>query len=219
MRINFQKIPDFQYFNMKAISSHKVMSFYKSHMDEPNYPKALAKGNIVHGYILESSEQYQVIKETAIETMISKTNLNPNQARLIADQTEMTAEILRARTVDLITGSLTEVVGQIEWRGKLIKGKFDAINLDTRVVVDVKTTSDIKNFQDSIKLYNYDIQAAFYLNLAHQLTGEEYKDFYWAIVDTNKRKVGVVRCPDELIIEGMQKIDGFFTATAFMKDF
>ena len=204
--INFAKLSDHQYFSLPAISSHKVMSAYATKTFYGNSITPLIEGSVVHGYALEDIGTYGVIKEVQLEKLI-KSGVNEDKAKAVVESAEKIGIIVRQTFADILAGCLTEVVVSIEEDGLDLKGKFDAVHLGKNYVVDVKTTSNLNTFDESIEAFNYDIQAAFYLRLASVATGREFKDFYWAIVDKRSLKTKLVRCSDDALAGGKSKIE------------
>ena len=68
---------------------------------------------------------------------------------------------------DLIQGSQCEYEqpGIIDLFDNKWKGKADIVNHEEKLVIDLKTTSDIDKFQWSASKYNYDSQAYIYSKL------------------------------------------------------
>jgi len=213
--INFAKLSDHQYFSLDAISSHKVMSAYSTKTWANDSIAPLVEGSVVHGYALEDFGTFEVIKETQVEKLI-KSGMSEKGSRGIVDRAEKIGKLAKSAFKDILEGCLTEVVVSIEQNEQILKGKFDAVNLSKDYVVDVKTTSSLANFGDSIEMFNYDIQAAFYLNLASRATGRLFKDFYWAIIDKRTMQTDLVRCSDEAIEGGRGKIATYLNGQRMM---
>lgn len=62
------------------------------------------------------------------------------------------------------------------------KARLDAFDPDKNFILDVKTTSSLKDFTDSIVKYNYHAQAAFYCK-AFEMRYKKTPIFYWLAVD------------------------------------
>ena len=216
VRISFAKLSDHQYFSMEAISSHKVMSAYATKTFYGNSIRPLVEGTVVHGYALEDVGTYEVIKETQMEKLI-KSGVTEDSARSIIQGAQKIGVVVKSAFTDILRDCLTEVVVAIEQDGALLKGKFDAVHLGKDYVVDVKTTSNINTFSDSIEAFNYDIQAAFYLNLASVASGRPFKDFYWAVVDKKSMKTQLVKCSDEALAGGASKISQYLHGQKMMR--
>jgi hypothetical protein len=69
------------------------------------------------------------------------------------------------------------------------------------VVVDLKTTSDINNFSESALRFNYDIQAALYMELFDAF------DFKYVVVDKRTKEVKFFTFNNDFIEEGVEKLN------------
>jgi len=69
------------------------------------------------------------------------------------------------------------------------------------VVCDIKTTSDISTFEQAALLYNYDLQAALYLELFDSF------EFKYAVVDKRSKEVGFFEFSDDFIRGGYEKLN------------
>ena len=58
-----------------------------------------------------------------------------------------------------------EVPGITELYGQMWKGKADIVNHSEKLIIDLKTTSDLDKFKWNAKKYNYDSQAYIYSKL------------------------------------------------------
>ena len=87
--------------------------------------------------------------------------------------------------------------GMIE--GELWKGKADVVNHDEKLVVDLKTTSDINKFHLSARRYNYNSQAYIY----KQFFGY---DFVFAVIDKKTNMLGVYDCSENFYQAGKEKV-------------
>lgn len=78
------------------------------------------------------------------------------------------------------------------------KSKADVVNHDDRLVVDLKTTSDINNFKYSARKYNYDSQAWLYR--------EQFGyDMVFIAIDKTTHVIGIYDCSDDFYERGRQK--------------
>jgi len=83
-------------------------------------------------------------------------------------------------------------------KGVLWKGKADIINHSSRVIVDLKTTSNIDNFSYAARTYNYDSQAYIY----KELFGYEMKFF---VIEKGTLRSKIVEVSDETLQRGRDK--------------
>lgn len=61
------------------------------------------------------------------------------------------------------------------------KCRFDAINLEKKVILDLKTCQDISKFKNQVDWYGYAMQAAFYMDCAKALTGNDFTFQFLAV--------------------------------------
>jgi hypothetical protein len=92
-----------------------------------------------------------------------------------------------------------EEPGLKEINGMWFKGKADILNHDDKLIVDLKTTSNIQNFRSSAYKYGYDSQAYIY----REMFG--YNMLYIA-VDKNTHQLGIFECSDEFYASGEAKV-------------
>jgi len=81
------------------------------------------------------------------------------------------------------------------------RGKADV--LATNRIVDLKTTTNIKDFSWSANKYGYDVQCYLYCNLFNK----EYKDFYFLVLDKGSLDIGIFNCSEEFYYRGEQKVE------------
>ena len=93
-----------------------------------------------------------------------------------------------------------EVPGVSQLGGNWWKGKADIVNHDEKLVIDLKTTSDLDKFQWSAKKYNYDSQAFVYKNLFGY-------DMIFIAIDKNTGQIGIFDCSDEFLSSGFNKVE------------
>jgi hypothetical protein len=202
-----QKIDDETYFATKALSSHHVMSFFFPQSYPKQNPKFFQEGTYVHAWSLEDAETAQAITDKRCPDLDER-----DKAKCDAMIHRLAADVDCAAMLARGDGVYTEsagYVGHYNSKGKYwpIKGKFDLVNANERFVLDVKTTSSLKSFDDSILKFAYQIQAAFYLRLASKVFKAPFKDFYWAVVDKKTLATKLIRCDDEYIKDGNHYID------------
>lgn len=93
-----------------------------------------------------------------------------------------------------------EVPGIAEIGGVMWKGKADILNHSEKLIVDLKTTSNILEFRNSARKYNYDSQAYIY----KQLFGY---DLVFIAIDKNTHQIGIYDCSTEFLNRGKDKVD------------
>ena len=119
------------------------------------------------------------------------------------DQIELMTDKLLSNNIckGLIRDSNTEYespeIKKIE--GEMWKGKADIINHNEKLVIDLKTTSDIQKFKYSASKFNYDSQAYIY----SKLFGYE---MVFIVIDKNTHQLGIFDCSDEFYEKGKDKV-------------
>jgi len=119
------------------------------------------------------------------------------------DKTELLIDTMKKNKVcmDLINGINVEYeqpeIKEIE--GLWWKGKADIVNHDERLVIDLKTTSDISKFRSSAFRYNYDSQAYIYRRLFGY-------DLLFIAIDKNTHQIGLFDCSDAFYESGLDKV-------------
>ncbi len=93
-----------------------------------------------------------------------------------------------------------EVPGIAEINGVMWKGKADILNHSEKLIIDLKTTSNILDFKYSAKKYNYDSQAYIY----KQIFGY---DLVFVAIDKNTHQIGIYDCSPEFLSRGKDKVD------------
>ena len=104
------------------------------------------------------------------------------------------------------------LIGQKWIFGNTWKGKADIINHDEKLIVDLKTTSNINKFKSSAYRYNYDSQAYIY----SKLFGYE---FCFIVIDKNTLQIGIFDCSPDFYRTGADKVQqASATYDLFYKD-
>jgi len=168
---------------------------------------AFLVGGYFHTAILEPNKlkKYRVIPSTTRNTKAYK-EMSGGELCLLqheVDQIELMVDKMLSNNMckGLIQGEGNEYekpnVKEIE--GQMWKGKADIINHQERLVVDLKTTSDIQKFRWSASKYNYDSQAYIY----SELFGYE---MVFVVIDKNTHQLGLFDCSDEFYAKGKDKV-------------
>lgn len=169
-------------------------------------PQAFRDGRLIH---LLSLEPHRVNELTLIDStkgskayklaVVEKppqtvyTNAEYNRCKGVADAVLNNKDFSR-----LVKEAEFEVPEIGLYNGFPFRGKADI--LLAGVVVDLKTTSDISRFEESALLYNYDLQAALYLELFGAF------EFNYVVVDKKTKEVQFVTLSDEFISGGYSKL-------------
>ena len=164
-------------------------------------------GGYFHTAILEPEKlvNYRIIDATSRNTKYYKTESNGEMCLLQHEvtQIELMVEKLLSNNMcnDLIRGIDVdyEQPGVTELFGNMWKGKADIVNHDEKLIIDLKTTSDISKFQSSAWRYNYDSQAYIYRELFSY-------EFIFMVIDKNTHQIGIFDCSPNFYKIGEGKV-------------
>ena len=164
-------------------------------------------GGYFHTAILEPTKlkKFKIVKSHTRNTKAYK-EISDGELCLLqheVDQIQMMVNIVLANNVckDLIQSKNVdyEVPGLDNIEGELWKGKADIVNNDERLIVDLKTTSDIDNFRYSASRYNYDSQAFIYKKLFGY-------DMIFIAIDKSTHQIKICECSDTFYDKGHEKV-------------
>ena len=93
-----------------------------------------------------------------------------------------------------------EIPNICEIEGLLWKGKADVLNHSEKLIIDLKTTSDISQFRYSARKYNYDSQAYIYKKLF------DY-DLVFMVIDKKTHQIGMYDCSEDFLLRGKAKVE------------
>ena len=175
---------------------------------QANIPAFLV-GGYFHTAILEPEKlnSFKIVEATTRNTKKYK-ELSEGEMCLLqheVDQVELMQEAVMANDVcrDLIAPVLGNYIYEepavVELFGNMWKGKADIVNHDEKLVIDLKTTSDIEKFRWSASKYNYDSQAYIY----SKLFGYE---MVFIVIDKNTKQIGVFDCSPDFYKRGEDKV-------------
>ena len=175
--------------------------------DKPKTP-AMVIGGYFHTAILEPDKlkSFKIIKSTTRNTKVYK-EMSGGEICLLqheVDKIELMQEAIMDNKIcrELIDGLGTveyEIPGVTEIRGNMWKGKADIVNHDERLVIDLKTTSDIDRFKWSASKFNYDSQAYIY----SRLFGYE---MLFMVIDKETLQIGLFDCSPDFYSSGEDKV-------------
>jgi hypothetical protein len=111
----------------------------------------------------------------------------------------MANDVCRDLIAPVLGNYIYEEPAVIELFGNMWKGKADIVNHDEKLVIDLKTTSDIEKFRWSASKYNYDSQAYIY----SKLFGYE---MVFIVIDKNTKQIGVFDCSPDFYKRGEDKV-------------
>lgn len=98
----------------------------------------------------------------------------------------------------ILTGGVAESSGFGEYNEQPVKIRCDYMT--DEVIVDLKTTTDAREFERSVFTYGYDIQAAFYCAVAEAIDGKKRK-FVWLVVEKDAPYGVQIYEPSEEVME------------------
>ena len=168
---------------------------------------ALLVGGYFHTAILEPEKlfNFKVINTTTRNTNLYK-EMSGGEMCLLqheADKTEALVDKIMSNEVcrSLIRNGNVEyeVPGITELFGNMWKGKADILNHDEKLIIDLKTTSNIQEFKWSAKKYNYNSQAYIY----SKMFGYE---MIFLVIDKNSQQIGIFDCSPEFYNKGEDKV-------------
>ena len=180
---------------------------------QPKPSAAFLVGGYFHTAILEPDklEKFKVIKSTTRNTKNYK-EMSGGELCLLqheVDNIELMREILMDNDIcrDLIKGADYAESTCMQWEEPMIKeiegltwkGKADIVNHNERLVIDLKTTADIKKFRNSAYRFNYDSQAYIY----SQLFGYE---MLFIVIDKITHQIGLFDCSPKFYEGGKDKV-------------
>ena len=180
---------------------------------------AMVIGGYFHTAILEPDKlkSFKIIKSTTRNTKVYK-EMSGGEICLLeheVDKIELMQEAVMDNQIcrDLIqgrpfaTGDKDHVYGSIEYEvpaitelfGNKWKGKADIINHEEKLIIDLKTTSDIDKFRWSASKFNYDSQAYIY----SKLFGYE---MMFMVIDKETLQIGLFDCSPQFYESGKDKV-------------
>ena len=178
------------------------------HKPKPNSP-ALLVGGYFHTAILEPDKlnRFKIVEASTRNTKAYKEISNGELCLLQheVDKIQLMTEAILENDVcrDLIKPLLNEVdyeeprVAKIH--GQMWKGKADVINHEEKLVIDLKTTSDIDKFQWSANKFNYDSQAFIYSTLFGY-------EMLFIVIDKETHQIGLFDCSPQFYEKGEDKV-------------
>ncbi len=170
---------------------------------------AMVIGGYFHTAILEPDKlkSFKIIKSTTRNTKNYK-EMSGGEVCLLqheVDKIELMKEAIMDNKIcrELINSTTFkpdyEVPGVKEMHGNMWKGKADVINHEEKLIIDLKTTSDIDKFRWSASKFNYDSQAYIY----SKLFGYE---MLFMVIDKETLQIGLFDCSPQFYESGEDKV-------------
>jgi len=172
---------------------------------------AFLVGGYFHTAILEPDKlkKYKVIESSTRNTKAYR-EMSGGEMCLLqheVDKIELMQEKLMSLDIasELVRGTEGkpneyEVPAIKEIAGMTWKGKADIINHNEKLVIDLKTTGDIKKFQWSASKFNYDSQAYIY----SKLFGYE---MLFIVIDKETLEINIFDCSPQFYERGKEKVE------------
>ncbi len=164
-------------------------------------------GKYVHTAILEPNKlkDFKIIEASTRNTKKYR-DLSEGEICLLqheVDHMEYMIEKIESNKYfrELMTGVKVEFEkpNLMELEGLTWKCKADIVNHDEKLIIDLKTTSDINKFRYSCQAYNYDSQAYIYSSMFGY-------DFVFMVIDKKTLKTGIFDCSPEFYESGQHKV-------------
>ena len=168
---------------------------------------AFLVGGYFHTAILEPGKlkKFKVIKSSTRNTNAYK-EMSGGELCLLqqeVDDIELMRDKLMENDIckDLIQlGNVEYEVPMIkEIEGMTWKGKADFVNHNEKLVIDLKTTSDINKFKNSAYRFNYDSQAFIYSSMFGY-------EFLFIVIDKKTHQLGMFDCSPRFYESGQDKV-------------
>ncbi len=168
----------------------------------------MLKGRYFHTAVLEPTkvENFQIVEASTRNTNIYRNAAEEaGQMLLLKKEVDNLQNCVQAlwhideiyETVKSATAYEEPNIELIE--GLWFKGKADIIHDDLGLIIDLKTTSDIKKFRNSADTYYYDSQAYIY----RELFGYDVR---FIAIDKNTKRIGVFDASEEMYMKGRLRV-------------
>ena len=165
-------------------------------------------GGYFHTAILEPDKlkKYRIVEASTRNTNIYKEMSGGEMCLLKHEVDQLELMIDKVLSNEVCKGLIRadnndyEVPGIAEIAGVMWKGKADILNHSEKLIVDLKTTSNLADFRYSAKKYNYDSQAYIY----KQLFGY---DMVFMAIDKVTNQIGIYDCSDKFLETGKEKVE------------
>ena len=198
-------------FGKQYLSNSDIKTLLKDplKLKEPSKTNAhFLVGGYFHTAILEPDKlkKYKIIDASTRNTKVYK-EMSGGEMCLLQHEVDLVDNLISTMLNnkvcrDLISEEASEYeIPQItELFGQMWKGKADVVNHNEKLIIDLKTTSDLDSFKWNAKKYNYDSQAYIY----RELFGYE---FVFIVIDKNNGRIGLFDCSDDFYRSGMNKVE------------
>ena len=199
-------------FGKQFLSNSDISTLLKNpkdlHKPTPKSP-ALLVGGYFHTAILEPDKlnRFKIVEATTRNTKAYK-EISEGEICLLqheVDKIQLMTEAIQSN--DVCRDLIKPILGEVEYEeprvakihGQMWKGKADVINHEEKLVIDLKTTSDINKFQWSANKFNYDSQAFIYSTLFGY-------EMLFIVIDKETHQIGLFDCSSDFYKRGEDKV-------------
>lgn len=224
----WKQLTDNEYFNEYGtfLSSTDIRRLLRSPAHYRNPQKlespALAFGSLAHAFVLEphvAEARYRPRADVDGRTKEGKAvrdweaSLAAQQGIQFVSRSDYDAAVSIASSVRTHLGASALIASGMAETAGILDGFYDVnvrIKPDYRTdsyIIDLKTTTDARQdaFVRSVVNFGYEVQAAFYVDVAQAIDGLK-RDFYWVGVEKDAPyAVAVYKASDEMLERGRQQ--------------
>ena len=198
-------------FGKQYLSNSDISTLLKNPLalKEPSKSNAhFLVGGYFHTAILEPDKlkNFKIIDSSSRNTKVYK-EMSGGEMCLLQHEVDLVDNLISTMLNNKVCRDLiSEEKGEYEAPaitelfGQMWKGKADVVNHNEKLIIDLKTTSDLDNFKWNAKKYNYDSQAYIY----RKLFGYE---FIFIAVDKKTAQIGIFDCSSDFYRSGMNKVE------------
>lgn len=170
---------------------------------EPTVP--MIQGSYFHTALLEPEKlkDFEIVEASTRNTNIYK-DASQGKLLLLKNEVDNLEEMVKVIKSNFFfyeniyaDGNLYEEPAIMELHGHMFKGKCDIVCED--FLIDIKTTSNIKDFKWSARKYGYDSQAYLYQQFFD-------KPLIFYVIDKTTHELAVFEPTDDFILGGKDKV-------------
>lgn len=165
----------------------------------------MLQGSYFHTALLEPDklDNFKIVEASTRNTNIYKDASN-GKLLLLKNEVDNLEEMVKVIKSNFFfydsiyrEGNLYEEPAIMELFGHKFKGKADIVT--DEIVIDIKTTSSIRDFRWSAKKYNYDSQAYLYQQFFD-------KPLVFYVIDKSTHELGVFETTEDFVLSGRDKV-------------
>ena len=182
------------------------LNLHKPMKSNPNF----IVGGYFHTAILEPDKikNFKIVESSSRNTKVYK-EISGGELCLLQHEVDMIEALVeKVMDNDVCRGLIHSASDKVDYEepaiaeisGQMWKGKADIINHEEKLIIDLKTTSDLDRFRWNAKKYNYDSQAYIY----RKLFGYE---MIFLAIDKKTSQIGLFDCSTGFYESGKEKVD------------